>query len=230
MCETGVSQQGLSDGFATVLGVDHLLGYARVSTADQDVALQHDALRRAGCAQAWTDVGSGALVERPELARLLERLLPGDTLVVWRLDRLGRSLRHLVETVTALEARGVGLRSLQESIDTTTSGGKLVFHVFAALAEFEWDLIRGRTLAGLEAARSRGRTGGRPPKMTPAKLRQAQAMHAAGTGVTEIAAVLGLSRATVYRHLVSAMDGGRLRYGYDGRSASTRQGRERTLG
>ncbi len=199
--------EALSGGFATVLGVGHLLGYARVSTADQDVALQLDGLRRAGCAQVWTDVGSGALVERPELARLLERLLPGDTLVVWRLDRLGRSLRHLVETVTALEARGVGLRSLQESIDTSTSGGKLVFHVFAALAEFERDLIRERTLAGLEAARSRGRTGGRPSKMTPAKLRQAQTMHAAGTGVTEIAAVLGLSRATVYRHLVPRVDG-----------------------
>ncbi len=204
--KTRVSQQCPSGGFATVLGVGHLLGYARVSTADQDVALQHDALRRGGCAQVWTDVGSGALVERPELVRLLDRLLPGDTLVVWRLDRLGRSLRHLVETVTALEGRGVGLRSLQESIDTT-SGGKLVFHVFAALAEFERDLIREGTLAGLEAARSRGRTGGRPPKMTPAKLRQAQTMHAAGTGVTEIAAVLGLSRATVYRHLVPPVDG-----------------------
>jgi DNA invertase Pin-like site-specific DNA recombinase len=193
----------------------HLHGYARVSTAEQDPALQDDALRRAGCVRVWTDVASGSRDDRPELARLLEQLLPGDTLVVWRLDRLGRSLRHLIDTVTALDERGVGFRSVQESIDTTTPGGRLVFHVFAALAEFERDLIRDRTLAGLEAARARGRRGGRPPKMTPAKLRQAERMYAAGTAITEIADVLGVGRATVYRHLEgmtarqAAMDGGR---------------------
>lgn len=187
--------------FATVRGVPHLLGYARVSTAEQDPALQHDALRAAGCARIFTDTASGAADDRPELARLLERLLPGDTVVVWRLDRLGRSLRHLIDVVTDLDARRVGFRSLTESIDTTTPGGRLVFHLFGALAEFERQLIRDRTLAGLAAARSRGRSGGRPPKMTPAKLRQAQAMASAGSTVTEIADVLGVARATVYRHL-----------------------------
>ncbi len=118
----------------------HLHGYARVSTVEQDPALQDDALGRAGCARVWTDVASGSRDDRPELAKLLEALLPGDTLVVWRLDRLGRSLRHLIDIVTALDERGVGFRSVQESIDTTTPGGRLVFHVFAALAEFERDL------------------------------------------------------------------------------------------
>lgn len=179
----------------------HLHGYPRVSTAAQDPALQDDALKSAGCARVWTDVASGARHDRPELGKVLEQLLPGDTLVVWRLDRLGRSLRHLVETVTALGERGIGFRSLTESVDTTTPGGRLVFHVFAALAEFERELIRDRTLAGLEAARSRGRRGGRPTKMTPAKLRQATQMHAGGTSITEIAEVLGVGRATVYRHL-----------------------------
>jgi DNA invertase Pin-like site-specific DNA recombinase len=147
------------------------------------------------------DVASGSRDDRPQLAAVLEQLLPGDTLVVWRLDRLGRSLRHLIDTVTALDERGVGFRSLQESIDTTTSGGRLVFHLFGALAEFERDLIRDRTIAGLEAARQRGRRGGRPSAMTPAKRRQAERMYADKTPVTEIAAVLGVGRATVYRSL-----------------------------
>jgi DNA invertase Pin-like site-specific DNA recombinase len=179
----------------------HLLGYARVSTAEQDPALQRDALTSAGCARLWVDVASGSRDDRPQLAAVLEQLLPGDTLVVWRLDRLGRSLRHLIDTVTALDERGVGFRSLQESIDTTTSGGRLVFHLFGALAEFERDLIRDRTIAGLEAARQRGRRGGRPSAMTPAKRRQAERMYADKTPVTEIAAVLGVGRATVYRSL-----------------------------
>src|SRR5512146_3189384 len=139
-----------------------LVGYARVSTADQTPALQRDALSAAGCGRLFTDTASGAKAERPGLDEALEFLRPGDTLVVWRLDRLGRSLRHLIETVSLLEQRGIGFRSLQESIDTTTSGGKLVFHVFGALAEFERDLIRERTSAGLLAARARGRKGGRP--------------------------------------------------------------------
>lgn len=178
----------------------HLIGYARVSTAKQEPALQHDALLAAGCARVCVDVASGSRDDRPQLAAVLEQLLPGDTLV-WRLDRLGRSLRHLIDTVTALDERGVGFRSMQESIDTTTSGGRLVFHLFGALAEFEHDLIRDRTLAGLEAARQRGRRGGRPTAMTPAKQRQAECMYADKTPVTEIAAVLGVGRATVYRHL-----------------------------
>jgi DNA invertase Pin-like site-specific DNA recombinase len=147
----------------------HLLGYARTSTTDQHLDLQIDALTVAGCYRVFTETASGARTDRPTLAQLLDQLRPGDTLVVWKLDRLGRSLRHLVDTVTGLADRGVGFRSLQESIDTTTPGGKLVFHVFAALAEFERDLIRERTTAGLTAARARGRNGGRPPVLDPAR-------------------------------------------------------------
>src|SRR5437870_5635697 len=143
----------------------HLLGYARVSTSDQNPDLQLDALKGAGCFRVFVDRASGALDERPELTKALDQLRPGDTLVVWKLDRLGRSLRHLIDTVAELQRRDVGFRSLQESIDTTTPGGKLVFHIFGALAEFERDIVRQRTLAGLAAARARGRAGGRPPSM-----------------------------------------------------------------
>ena len=182
-----------------------LLGYARVSTLEQDPALQHDALAAAGCARVFTDRASGALDERVELARMLDHARDGDTVVVWRLDRLGRSLRHLVDTITELERRGVGFRSLSESIDTTTPGGKLVFHIFAALAEFERDLIRERTRAGLEAARARGRNGGRPSVMTADKLRVARELYEAREHTTaQIARVLGVSRATLYRHLAPA--------------------------
>src|SRR3954470_19191286 len=142
-----------------------LIGYARVSTTDQTLALQQDALTAAGCDQLFTDTASGSLTDRPGLTEALSHLRTGDTLVVWRLDRLGRSLPHLIETVSALSARGVGFRSLQEQIDTTTSGGKLVFHVFGALAEFERDVIRERTNAGLQAARARGVPFGRPRRL-----------------------------------------------------------------
>jgi len=189
-----------------MVNVGYAIGYARVSTHEQDAVLQHDALTESGCARIFTDTASGAIAERPQLAAALDQLRPGDTLVVWRLDRLGRSLRHLIETVEMLEQRGVGFRSLRESIDTTTPGGRLVFHVFGALAEFERELIRERTLAGLASARARGRVGGRPPAMTPAKLRQARAMRAAGSSVSEIAEVIGVGRATVYRHLERADD------------------------
>jgi DNA invertase Pin-like site-specific DNA recombinase len=182
-----------------------LLGYARVSTLEQDPVLQHDALAAAGCVRVFTDRASGALDERVELARVLDHAREGDTVVVWRLDRLGRSLRHLVDTITELEHRGVGFRSLSESIDTTTPGGKLVFHIFAALAEFERDLIRERTRAGLEAARARGRNGGRPSVMTAEKLRVARELYEAREHTTaQIARVLGVSRATLYRHLAPA--------------------------
>jgi DNA invertase Pin-like site-specific DNA recombinase len=154
-----------------------LFGYARVSTLDQDPALQHDALAAASCVRVFTDRASGALEERVELARVFDHAREGDTVVVWRLDRLGRSLRYLVDTITELERRGVGFRSLSESIDTTTPGGKLVFHIFAALAEFERDLIRERTRAGLDAARARGRNGGRPSVMTAEKLRVARELY-----------------------------------------------------
>lgn len=130
-----------------------LLGYARVWTADQNPDLQLDDLKAAGCYRIFVDQASGALDDRPELARVLDQLQPGNTLVVWRLDRLGRSLRHLIDVVEHLQGRGVGFRSLHENIDTTTPGGKLVFHVFGALAEFERDMIRERTTAGLAAAR-----------------------------------------------------------------------------
>jgi DNA invertase Pin-like site-specific DNA recombinase len=206
LSETVVPPLGGVTRFRYGRGMAHLLGYARVSTAEQEPALQRDALLAAGCARVWVDVASGSRDDRPQLAAVLEQLLPGDTLVVWRLDRLGHSLRHLIDTVTALDERAVGFRSLQESIDTTTSGGQLVFHLFGALAEFERDLIRDRTLAGLEAARQRGRRGGRPTAMTPAKQRQAERMYADKTPVTEIAAVLGVGRATVYRSLKTAGD------------------------
>jgi DNA invertase Pin-like site-specific DNA recombinase len=140
--------------------MSHLLGYARVSTSDQHPELQVDALTAAGCYRVFTDRASGASTDRPELTTVLDQLRPGDTLVVWKLDRLGRSLRHLVDTITCPAERGVGFRSLQESIDTTTPGGKLVFHVFAALAEFERDLVRERTTAGLAPpARGAGSAG-----------------------------------------------------------------------
>lgn len=179
-----------------------LIGYARVSTSDQSLDLQVDALDRAGCVRVFTDTASGSLAERPELDAALDYLRPGDTLVVWRLDRLGRSLRHLVETVTALQDRGVGFRSVQEAIDTTTSGGRLVFHVFCALAEFERDLIRERTYAGLAAARARGRVGGRKPALTPHKAAVVRRLyHDREHTVAEIATIVGVSRATIYRHL-----------------------------
>jgi DNA invertase Pin-like site-specific DNA recombinase len=180
----------------------HLLGYARVSTTDQQPQLQVDALTAAGCYRVFTETASGGRTDRPTLAHVLDQLRPGDTLVVWKLDRLGRSLRHLVDTVTGLAERGVGFRSLQEAIDTTTPGGKLVFHVFAALAEFERDLIRERTSAGLAAARARGRHGGRPSVLTGHKVRVAQEMYASGQyTVAAIAKTLGVSRASIYRHL-----------------------------
>ena len=181
-----------------------LLGYARISTDGQELALQQDALTQAGCVRVFSDTASGTLDDRPQLAAVLDHLRDGDTLVVWRLDRLGRSLKHLVATVGELEARGVGFRSLTESIDTTTPGGRLVFHVFAALAEFERDLIRERIHAGMAAARARGRHGGRPRTMTPEKVAVARQLHASGEHtVAAIASTLGVSRASIYRHLAA---------------------------
>jgi DNA invertase Pin-like site-specific DNA recombinase len=178
-----------------------------VSTADQHLDLQVDALHAAGCYRVFHEAASGALRARPALEQVLDQLRPGDTLVVWKLDRLGRSLGHLVETVTKLAEREVAFRSLQEQIDTTTPGGKLVFHVFAALAEFERDLIRERTLAGLAADRARGRRGGRPPVMTADKVRAARELYASRQyTVAAIAKTLGVSRASVYRHLSQPSD------------------------
>ena len=164
-----------------------LIGYARVSTAEQDTALQTDALRKAGCERVFEDTASGAKADRPGLADALAYLRDGDVLAVWRLDRLGRSMPHLIETIGALEARGVGFRSLTEAIDTTTPGGRLIFHVFGALGQFERDLIRERTKAGLTAAAARGRKGGRKPVVTADKLQRAREHIANGLNVREAA-------------------------------------------
>jgi DNA invertase Pin-like site-specific DNA recombinase len=179
-----------------------LVGYARVSTGDQTLDLQKDALAAAACGQVFTDVTSGAKSSRPGLDAALAYVRAGDTIAVWRLDRLGRSLPHLIETVSGLEARGVGFRSLTESIDTTTSGGKLIFHIFASLAEFERALIQERTNAGLAAARARGRMGGRPKKLTPKQIELARRMHAdRQTDVATICQTLGITKSTLYRIL-----------------------------
>ena len=180
-----------------------LIGYARVSTGDQTLNLQLDALTKAGCEKTFTDTLSGTKAERPGLQEALDFLRPGDTLVVWRLDRLGRSLRHLIETVTVLSARGIGFKSLTEQIDTTTSNGKLVFHVFGALAEFERDLIQERTQAGLRAARARGRVGGRRKVLAdPKKLAMAQALYEdPNNAIDEICRTLRISRTTLYRYV-----------------------------
>jgi len=179
-----------------------MIGYARVSTIDQTLALQQDALTAAGCEQLYTDTASGSVTDRPGLTQALSHLRTGDTLVVWRLDRLGRSLAHLIDTIRQLQERGIGFRSLQEQLDTTTSGGKLVFHVFGALAEFERDLIRERTHAGLAAARARGRLFGRPKVLSPRKVEQLQTLATdERTTVAEICHTLEISRATFYRYV-----------------------------
>jgi len=178
-----------------------LVGYARVSTADQTLDLQLDHLRAAGCEQVYTDIISGAKTARPGLDDALRYLRLGDQLVVWKLDRLGRSLPHLIATVQALDERGIGFRSLTESIDTTTPGGRLIFHIFGSLAQFERDLIRERTNAGLTAARARGRVGGRPQKLSAAKKQMAQTLYESGQSIQAICTMLGISRPTLYRHI-----------------------------
>ena len=178
-----------------------VLGYARVSTLDQNLDLQQDALQSTGCAQVFNDTASGAATDRPGLTAALATCRPGDVLVVWKLDRLGRSLPHLVETVRELATRGIGFRSLQEQIDTTTSGGKLIFHIFASLAEFERDLIRERTTAGLAAARARGRQGGRPKGGDEKKRKAALALKRDPTyTVQDICRIVGISRNTYYKY------------------------------
>ena len=182
-----------------------LIGYARVSTQEQDLALQLDALKAAGSERIYEERASGAQRDRPELKAALGYMRQGDTLVVWKLDRLARSLKQLIDTVDDLGSRGIGLRSLTEAIDTTTSGGKLIFHIFAALAEFERAVIRERTLAGLAAARARGRKGGRPPALAAKDLAAAKAMlRDPEITVSEIARRLGVAPSTLYRHLPSA--------------------------
>ncbi|HEX5383972.1 MAG TPA: recombinase family protein [Propionibacteriaceae bacterium] len=171
---------------------------------EERLALQKDALNAAGCDRIFTDTASGSRTDRPGLAEALTYVRAGDTLVVWRLDRLGRSLAHLIDTGQELQDRGVHFRSLQEQLDTATSGGKLIFHVFGALAEFELDVIRERTMAGLAAARARGRQGGRRRKLGSEKLRQLRTLAADKTeSVRSICHTLGISKATFYRYLNS---------------------------
>jgi DNA invertase Pin-like site-specific DNA recombinase len=178
------------------------VGYARVSTDDQNLDLQIDELKKLGCEQIFTDKQSGAKVDREGLAEALRYVRQGDTLVVWRLDRLGRSLKDLIEKVEALKNRGVDFRSLRENIDTSTSSGKLQFHIFSALAEFERDLIRERTLAGLAAARARGRLGGRKRSLDKKQIQIAATLIKDKTiSIKEICATLGVSRATLYRYI-----------------------------
>jgi DNA invertase Pin-like site-specific DNA recombinase len=179
-----------------------LIGYARVSTQDQNPALQLDALKRGGCEKTFTEKASGAQRDRPELRAALDFMRKGDTLVVWKLDRLARSMRQLIETIEDLEGRGIGFRSLTEAIDTTTSGGRLVFHIFAGLAEFERSIIQERTRAGLAAARERGRLGGRPPALSKEDLAAAKALlRDPAITIEQVARRLGVAPSTLYRHL-----------------------------
>ncbi|MCB5226486.1 recombinase family protein [Alishewanella sp. 16-MA] len=182
-----------------------IVGYARVSTQDQSLDLQSDALRAAGCEEIFSEKITGKQRERPELQNCLRMLRKGDVLVVWKLDRLARSLKDLVELITELEAKQVGFRSITEAIDTTTAGGKLVFHIFGALAEFEHNLIRERTLAGLAAARARGRKGGRKPSMSQSDIQKATAMLLdSKITKTDVAKHFKVSRVTLNKALDSS--------------------------
>jgi DNA invertase Pin-like site-specific DNA recombinase len=179
-----------------------LIGYERVSTDDQNLALQHDALQAAGCEKIFADKMSGAKADRPGLKEAFEFARKGDTIIVWQLDRLGRSLKDLMALVEGLEQRAIGFRSLQETIDTMSSGGKLIFHMFGALAEFERNLIRERTQAGLQAARARGRNGGRQPKLTLQQIEIGRSLAAdPKRSVSSICKHLGISRPTFYRYI-----------------------------
>lgn len=180
----------------------HRIGYARVSTDDQDLSLQLDALKRAGCQIIYQEKTSGKNLRRTEWEQCLKALRSGDTLVVWRMDRLSRSLADLVKTITVLEEGGIGFESLTERIETESATGKLIFHVFAALAEFERNVIRERTQAGLKAARARGRKGGRPRKLGDQQIREIQALlRDPEIRVIDVAKRYGVSRATIYRHV-----------------------------
>lgn len=179
-----------------------LIGYVRVSTSDQNLDLQLDALKQVGCDKIYKDIASGVKTDRIGLSEVLKYIRNGDTLVVWRLDRLGRSLRHLIDTINQINDQGSYFRSLQENIDTSTSGGKLIFHIFGALAEFERDIIRDRTKAGLEAARKRGKYGGRPKIMDKNKIALAKSLFKdKSNSIASICEVLEVSKTTLYRCL-----------------------------
>ncbi len=182
-----------------------LIGYARVSTKEQDPSLQIDALKAAGCERIYTDHASGAKEHRQEYDQVCEMLREGDTLVVWKLDRLGRSLKHLVGVINDFQEAGVGFMSLTESIDTTTPGGKLIFHLFGALAEFERDLIKERTRAGLKAARARGRKGGRPPALVGKQKHKAVELYHAGIyNARQVSDLMSISIPTLYKYVNEA--------------------------
>ena len=190
--------------FYTILGswLNMNIGYARVSTSSQELGLQEDALTAADCKQIFTDTASGVASNRQGLEQALSYARDGDTIVVWRLDRLGRSIQHLIQTVKELQERNIGFKSLQENIDTTTSGGKLVFHIFGALAEFERDLIKERTMAGLKAARARGHFGGRPRLLTSQQIQRAKELYQEGNStVTEICKIYKISSKSFYNYI-----------------------------
>src|SRR3989338_6596052 len=178
------------------------IGYARVSTADQHLRMQEDALKSAGCEEIYSDVISGVKSQRPGLEKALSFVREGDTIVVWKLDRLGRSIQNLIKTITLLIEKKIGFKSLQENIDTSTSGGKLIFHIFSALAEFERDLIQERTQAGLKAARVRGKMGGRPPLLDTRQINRMIEMYDEQKNtVAEICKIYNISRPSFYNYL-----------------------------
>ena len=183
-----------------------LIGYARVSTPEQDLTMQFDALRKAGCERIFSDKASGAKANRVGLADALSHARAGDVIVVWKLDRLGRTMKGLVDLATQLADRGVGFRSLTDGIDTAGTAGKLVFHIMAAMAEMDRDLIRERTTAALDVARQEGRVGGRKTVMTPRKLEAARKLLASGVRRREVAPMIGVSVPTIYRHFPAPME------------------------
>ncbi|STX43957.1 site-specific DNA recombinase; e14 prophage [Legionella donaldsonii] len=179
-----------------------LIGYARVSTDDQNLNLQHDALIQAGCEKIFDDQMTGSKIARPGLDAALDYAREGDVIVVWRLDRLSRSLKDLIDMVASLDEKKIGLKSLHESIDTSSSSGKLIFHIFGALAEFERNLIRERTHAGLQAARARGRKGGRPKKLSTDKAKLAIKLYKGKEhSIKQICELIGVSKPTLYKYL-----------------------------
>lgn len=193
-------------GFEKSQGKLMKIGYARVSTHEQNTSMQRHALKQAGCEKIFTDTASGVRTDRPGLENAFNQLRAGDVLVVWKLDRLGRSLQHLIETIKSLQEKKIGFQSLQENIDTVTSGGKLIFHIFSALAEFERDVIRERTKAGLVAARARGRVGGRPALLAPKQIARVKKLYDARKNtVEEICKIFTISRPTFYNYINQAM-------------------------
>lgn len=183
------------------------VGYARVSTNEQNLDMQLDALKQAGCERIFQDIASGAKSKRTGLDEALSFVREGDTLVVWKLDRLGRSLKHLIDLINNLQEKGIYFKALQGEIDTTSINGKLVFHIFAALAEFERELIKERTQAGLAAARARGRKGGRPSKLSTAQMKQLKALYESkNTNIDEICSTFSITKPTLYRYIEKAKE------------------------